>query len=191
MLNRFSRYSFFFGLAALCLGVAGQYLLQIKYIVPSIIFFILAVGLVIFAFKKQPGPNTILSAYKSKKNEKWPRRSYIAGGVAIVFAILAFLMFDLPVPPIYPWLLHLTSIVLLVLSIAWVDIAKYQGKKKKTSSWSWWEIGILVAIFAIAAFMRLFRFDQIPFGTWYDEANAGLEALKIIKEPGYLPIFSQ
>ena len=49
----------------------------------------------------------------------------------------------------------------------------------------------VVAIFAIAAFMRLYRFDQVPFGTWYDEANAGLEALRIINEPGYLPVFSQ
>jgi 4-amino-4-deoxy-L-arabinose transferase-like glycosyltransferase len=72
-----------------------------------------------------------------------------------------------------------------------VDRAEYQGKKKNTSSWSWWEIGILLAIFAIAAFVRLFRFNQIPFGTWYDEANAGLEALRIIKETGYLPVFSQ
>ena len=72
-----------------------------------------------------------------------------------------------------------------------MDRAEYQGKKKNTSSWSWWEIGILLAIFAIAAFVRLFRFNQIPFGTWYDEANAGLEALRIIKEPGYLPVFSQ
>jgi 4-amino-4-deoxy-L-arabinose transferase-like glycosyltransferase len=191
MSNRFSRYSFLFGLVALCLGVAGQFLLQSNHIVLSIIFFILAVGLVIFAFQKQPGLNTILSSYKLKKNEKWPRRSYIVGGVAIVFAILAFLMFDILVSPIYPWLLHLTSIALLILSIAWADRAKYQGKKKKASSWSWLEIGILVAIFAIAAFMRLYRFDQVPFGTWYDEANAGLEALRIINEPGYLPVFSQ
>ena len=110
-LKRFSHYSFLFGMAAVCLGVAGQVLLQSKYIIPSIIFFILAVGFVIFAFKKQPGPTTILSTYKSKKKEKWPQRSTIAGGVAIVFAFLAFVMFDLPVPPIYPWLLHLTSIV--------------------------------------------------------------------------------
>ncbi len=51
------------------------------------------------------------------------------------------------------------------------------------------EIGILLVIFAIAAFMRLYRFDQIPFGTWYDEADYGLNALKMINEPGYLPVF--
>ena len=129
--NRFSRYSFLFGLVALCLGVAGQFLLQIKYIVPSIISFILALGLAIFAFQKQSGPNTILSSNGLEKNEKWPLRSYIVGGVAIFFAILAFLTFDLSVSPIFPWLFHLTSIALLILSIVWVDRAKNQGKEKK------------------------------------------------------------
>ena len=37
--------------------------------------------------------------------------------------------------------------------------------------------------------MRLYRFDQIPFGTWYDEADYGLNALKMINQPGYLPVF--
>jgi 4-amino-4-deoxy-L-arabinose transferase-like glycosyltransferase len=190
-LNRFSRYSFLFGLVALCLAGAGQFMLQLKYFVPSIISFFLAVGLAILAFKHQTGPNPSLSSTELEKHEKWPLRSYIVGGAAIFFTIIAFLTFDISVPPIYPWLFHLTSIALLILSIAWVDHAKYQGKQKITSSWSWLEIGILTAIFTIAAFMRLYRFNQVPFGTWYDEANAGLEALKILNQPGYLPVFSQ
>ena len=56
-------------------------------------------------------------------------------------------------------------------------------------SWSWWEMGILAAIFASAFFMRLYRFDQVPFGTWFDEADNGLNALRILNEPGYLPAF--
>ena len=189
--NHSFRKSFVFGLVALCLAGAGQFLLQNKYIVPAIISFILAVGLAIFAFQKQTGPNPILSSNELEKNEKWPLRSTIVSGVAIFFAILAFLTFDISVPPIYPWVFHLISIALLILSIAWVDRAKNQGKKNNSSPWSWLEIGILTAIFAIAAFMRLYRFNQIPFGTWYDEANAGLEALKILNQPGYLPVFSQ
>ncbi|MGD0879597.1 MAG: PA14 domain-containing protein [Anaerolineales bacterium] len=173
------------------LGVSGQFLLQINQIVPSIIFFILAVGLAILAFQEQTGPKIILSSNELEKNEKWPLRSFIVGGVAIFMTILAFLMFDAPIPPIYPWLLHLTSIALLILSIVWVDRARNQMKLKNTPAWSWPEIGILTAIFAIAAFMRLYRFDQVPFGTWYDEANAGLEALRIINQPSYLPVFSQ
>ena len=39
--------------------------------------------------------------------------------------------------------------------------------------------------------MRLYRFDQVPFGLWYDEAENGLEALKILNQSGYLPIFVQ
>ncbi len=39
--------------------------------------------------------------------------------------------------------------------------------------------------------MRLYRFDQVPFGLWYDEAENGLEALKILNQSGYLPVFVQ
>ncbi len=61
--------------------------------------------------------------------------------------------------------------------------AKRDGDEQKFH-WTWLEIGILLAIFAIAAFMRLYRFDQIPFGTWYDEADYGLNALKMINRAG-------
>ncbi len=38
-------------------------------------------------------------------------------------------------------------------------------------------------------FLRLYRLDQIPFGLWYDEADFGLNALRLIQEPGYMPVF--
>ncbi len=37
--------------------------------------------------------------------------------------------------------------------------------------------------------MRLYRFNQVPFGTWFDEASNGLNALRILNTPGYLPVF--
>jgi 4-amino-4-deoxy-L-arabinose transferase-like glycosyltransferase/sugar lactone lactonase YvrE len=98
-------------------------------------------------------------------------------------------MFTTPIPSIYAWLFHLSSIALLILSVVWVD-GRIQKGEEKNPSWSWIEIGLLLLIFGIAAFMRLYRFDQIPFGTWYDEADNGLDALRILNESGYLPVFS-
>lgn len=37
--------------------------------------------------------------------------------------------------------------------------------------------------------LRLWRLDQIPWGIWWDEADNGLHALRILLDPGYEPVF--
>jgi len=187
MLKRFSFISFF-GLLALVAGGLGQFLLTSNRLIPAAILYALAVVLVILAFRQQPGPKFELSAFLPSEPGRIRQWGYIAGGLAIGFAILSFALFATSISPVYPWLFHLASIALLIVSTSWVDRRKKQNTPR-VHSWSWLEIGILLLIFAIAAFMRLYRFDQIPFGTWFDEADNGLNALKIINEPGYLPVF--
>ncbi|RIK52126.1 MAG: hypothetical protein DCC57_10280, partial [Chloroflexi bacterium] len=41
-----------------------------------------------------------------------------------------------------------------------------------------------------AAGLRLWRLGEIPLGTWYDEAANGLEALRVLREPVYRPIYT-
>jgi len=48
----------------------------------------------------------------------------------------------------------------------------------------------LLAILLLALFLRCFQFFSLPFGTWYDEATAGLEARRILQEPNFRPAFS-
>ncbi|RIK41936.1 MAG: hypothetical protein DCC55_10410 [Chloroflexi bacterium] len=51
---------------------------------------------------------------------------------------------------------------------------------------------VLVAayvLFLLALFLRLWRFDELPYGVWYDEAENGLQALRILENPGFRPIF--
>ncbi len=47
----------------------------------------------------------------------------------------------------------------------------------------------LALIVAIGAFMRFWRFDSLPFGIWYDEANSALQAIRILDNNGFRPIF--
>jgi streptogramin lyase/4-amino-4-deoxy-L-arabinose transferase-like glycosyltransferase len=44
-------------------------------------------------------------------------------------------------------------------------------------------------IMGIALFFRLWRFGDLPFGIWYDEAEHGLQALRILTAPEHRPIF--
>jgi 4-amino-4-deoxy-L-arabinose transferase-like glycosyltransferase/sugar lactone lactonase YvrE len=47
----------------------------------------------------------------------------------------------------------------------------------------------LATILALAALFRLWRFSDLPFGVWYDEAEHGLQALRILESEQFRPIF--
>lgn len=47
----------------------------------------------------------------------------------------------------------------------------------------------LILVLGLAMFMRLYNFTSQPFGIWYDEAEAGLEARHMLQEPAYRPVF--
>jgi len=47
----------------------------------------------------------------------------------------------------------------------------------------------LAALVAVAAFLRFWQLDTIPPGYHYDEAFEGLEAWKLLTQPGYHPTF--
>jgi streptogramin lyase/4-amino-4-deoxy-L-arabinose transferase-like glycosyltransferase len=52
-----------------------------------------------------------------------------------------------------------------------------------------WSLALLLGILLLATFLRLWRFDELPFGTWYDEAENGMQALRILENPTFRPIF--
>lgn len=60
--------------------------------------------------------------------------------------------------------------------------AKLPGSRRTIVLW-------LAAIVAVAALFRLWRFDDLPFGVWYDEAEHGLQALRILDNEQFRPIF--
>ena len=51
------------------------------------------------------------------------------------------------------------------------------------------ELLALTAILVLAAAARFYNLDAIPFGMWRDEARHGLEALRILTEPDYRPVY--
>ena len=58
----------------------------------------------------------------------------------------------------------------------------------RTFSHRWHLVG-LVLIAVTAATLRLWQIDAIPPGFHFDESFEGLEAWRILTEPGYKPIF--
>jgi hypothetical protein len=47
----------------------------------------------------------------------------------------------------------------------------------------------LIAILTIGALFRLYRFNELPYGLWYDEADNGLWARQIVADPDFRPIY--
>ncbi len=47
----------------------------------------------------------------------------------------------------------------------------------------------VIGLVALALLLRLYRFDDLPFGVWYDEAEHGLQALRIVADERFRPIF--
>lgn len=52
-----------------------------------------------------------------------------------------------------------------------------------------WELALLTGVVAIAALARFYRLADIPYGLWRDEARHGLEALRILRDPTYRPVY--
>jgi len=84
-------------------------------------------------------------------------------------------------------LLHLTSLgVFLLFAFLWDRTPEQSGEKRV---WSRLELTTLAIILIVAAFMRLYRLNEFPFGTYYDEADNGLNARRILQEPDYRPVY--
>ncbi len=183
-------------LGVLVFGVAGQFLLQADELLIGAIFIGLSVLFFVVVFRNQSGPGIWLTTESwgpQPFNLNWSFWNKTIFGTAILFACLAFWLFGEDVPAYYPWILHLLSIGLLIFSSFRINKFKTSTGSLENQSnnkkWNLLELGSFLAILVIAAFMRLYRFDQIPFGLWYDEADNGLSALSILNQSDYLPVF--
>jgi 4-amino-4-deoxy-L-arabinose transferase-like glycosyltransferase len=48
---------------------------------------------------------------------------------------------------------------------------------------------VVVGIFALALFLRVYQLDQYPFGVWIDEAIYGMDVRQMLADPFYRPFF--
>jgi 4-amino-4-deoxy-L-arabinose transferase-like glycosyltransferase len=119
------------------------------------------------------------------------RRLRMVGIGLFVFAsvacIIGLVKFSQEANARYGWLPYLTSTALLMAS-AYVLIP-YKKNISPLQPLSRNIILIGVLILALAAFMRFFRLDSAPFGTWNDEAYIGMTARNILSDPSYRPIY--
>ena len=112
--------------------------------------------------------------------------------LAGVGTLLSLRLFGRRAPPTTAWLLYVASLVLFVAAFWVMEFIPGKWNLRQLPSRLWppkTETVILIAILIVAAFVRLYDLDSLPFGVWYDEAVNGLEAQRILGDPSYRPIY--
>ena len=130
----------------------------------------------------------------------WPAALLVLAGVAMVLS-LAF--FGNDVRPSLRWILYLSAILLFVvaaygLSPTWTGRPVRPGRPSGPAGqagtsrevhFTGWNLSLLLVILLIGALLRLYRFAELPYGVWYDEADNGLWAREILSRPSFRPIY--
>lgn len=196
-------YSFLWGLAALLLAILAQRQLYEKQIGTASVLFGVAVVLFSWPFRAQlraaiPVASQLNIGGVGFLNILW---RFSPGILALATAYWSLRLFQVNVqePTARSWGLHIASLLLILFFAFLLDwraprepaaltIAE-EEESGAAGRWSWWAMSALALIGMLAIFMRLWQFDEIPFGTWYDEAEAGLLALRILGNENYRPIF--
>lgn len=115
-------------------------------------------------------------------------RRWRAGVVLLAAApltgVVALVLFERPTRAWVPWCLYAASLLCFILAVYLLDRPVPTSRPSIRPS-----LVLLLAILLLAAFMRLYNFNSIPFGTWFDEADGGLHALRVLQDHNYRPVF--
>jgi len=176
------------GFSAVVLAIAAQWCLGHSQIVGADLLYSVAAFLAIYSLRKHAGP----LALPDLEARGPSRRRARYAGLALVWlagllAVLSLYRFVSPTDPSMGWLLYGGSMVALLGGARLLDARRRPVPGEP--SWTRGELGLLLAIIASGALIRLWGLDALPYGTWYDEAENGLVAQRILDEPGYLPIY--
>lgn len=180
------------GLAGVACGALGQFFFSREALWDGLLCYAIAVILFNLAlvkrfFTRPPAPDV---PHTLGIQSNW--RLYVGVWLIILamgISFFAFNFFSNSEALLIAWWVYLVSLVML-LSAAVVlnksDTWRRQMRYLLPNS------GValsLLAIIGLALFMRLYHFGQQPFGIWFDEAEAGLQARQMLENPTYRPIF--
>lgn len=187
--------TFLLGCVALGLALWGQRVLAKDAYVEAGILYLAALLLAIAVL---PRPQ-FQTPFAVASPDPGPRRPWLQLALllsGLLLGGLALLRIEhVERPPLSFWQLHLASVGLFMLGAWLLDWSGPSPLLLRLSELrARWRQAIppllaLGAILLVATFFRLWRFADLPFGTWYDEAENALQALRILETPDYYPIF--
>lgn len=187
--------AFLLGCVALGLALWGQRVLATDAYVEAGILYGAALLLFVGALPRLQFQTPLLVA----RREATTRPPWIQIALLLIGLLLGVIALqrieNVERPPLIFWQLHLASVAVFMLGAWLLDWQRlpsfsFRGDELRTR----WrqqapQLLALAVILLVAIVFRLWRFTELPFGTWYDEAENALQALRILETPGYYPIF--
>ena len=181
-------------LAAVGLGFFAQSRFRVDRINDALILYLVAVVLLVYANRAQ---SSKVEAEGSPPTRTAISTRQLGWGVALlalagICTLLSLRLFGRSASSSTAWLLYLASVALFVAAFWAMEFVPRKWNLRQFFSRLWpprTGTVILLAILIVAAFVRLYNLDSLPFGVWYDEADNGLWALRIIEDSSYRPIY--
>jgi streptogramin lyase len=178
--------NFAFGLAALLLVILGMVQVRAQVWLDAIVLVVGGLLLWLWCFGDAMTVEKPLIGSAPVALRRW----WLGGAVALVavgVAVWEWFNLSLDFTTDADWQWYLASIGLLILAALVMEPWRVHLWRKPRFTYAAW---LLVGIVAVGALVRLVALSSLPFGTWYDEAANGLEALRVVREPAYRPIYT-
>ena len=176
------------GFLAVAVGVAAQWCLGHSQTVVAGLLYCGAACLAIYGLRRQAGPLRPSGLGEGALRRRRVRYLGVAlVGLAGLLGIFSLHRFACSTGSWTGWSLYVGGMVVLLAGARLLDAGR--GGVPGEPSWTRSELWLLLAILALGALVRLWDLETLPYGTWYDEAENGLVALRMLEEPGYLPIY--
>lgn len=172
------------GLAVVSLAILAQHTLNQKAVAEAVLLWGAAIGFWMWLYG---APRLAARAWVDPSAPDW-RWQWLGGsGLAMGFGLSVWLWRRIAVTAVttadWRWYAGSVAVGLAAAAVMqpWRSVRRDAVSKSSLALW---------IIFLSAAAIRLWRLDSIPLGLWYDAAANGLEALRVLREPAYRPIYT-
>lgn len=174
-------------LLAVVLGFVAQGRFAEDHVTDAVILYALAA--VLFAWALRASRFPAVARAEGGAYHPWRLRGALALLVlSALLGVLALRRFDQETMLAPAWRLHLASLGTFLVALAVLGRRKGAtgGEAPAYLPWEW---VLLALVVTLGCFMRLYRLNEFPFGTWYDEADNGLHALHMLEDPTWRPVY--
>lgn len=179
-------------LAGLLLGAVGQYFFAQEALTEGLVFYGLAVIIFVTALAPAFYPTFRWRSHPLDLGLADGWRRTVGLGLLIITLSVAYYSYQLFGQvnlADQAWQVYLGTLLLLLAAVLlltrsdslWAELTRLIPNYRTMIA--------LLVILLIAMFLRLYNFSEQPFGVWYDEAAAGLQARRMVNDPTYRPTF--
>ncbi|HEX9925181.1 MAG TPA: glycosyltransferase family 39 protein, partial [Anaerolineae bacterium] len=184
------------GLAGLTVAALGQLFFSLESLGDGLLCYGLAVILFTWALagRLYPHHSPLPPGQPAMQLSRWPGIWRFNFGVWLILLAVTISFFAFNFLPNddarrLVWWLYLASLLVLISGgLLLARDRSWQAELRHLLPNRAIALGLLTVL-GLAVVLRLYQLDQLPFGIWFDEAEAGLEARRMLAEPTYRPVF--